>query len=280
AATSASAETLLMPKRDYLMGASEVVWGVTTQANGTNFVLDYGDGSAQQVGNVADRSYIAFNHTYGISGPMTVQLCVGAGAAIPGCPGELASVVVNVYNSATLTPEALRGLNINRTIQNGLRYLWTQISNRAANFPASNVAVWTNQSYTALVVLAFENHGYKLTNDDAVPTGLYEKYVVQRGLNQVLNGLSNQQLTVQTNLGSPCVGPGIEPAPCNGYEDFSNSVGYSTAIASLPLSGSSSLARHATIGVGSGTTYGEILQRILNAIAWNQVDTGTSRGGW
>src|SRR5438093_9440271 len=84
-ATSASAETLLMPKRDYLMGASEVVWGVTTQANGTAMVLDYGDGSQTALGTtVADRSYIAFNHTYGISGPMTVQLCVGAGAAIPG----------------------------------------------------------------------------------------------------------------------------------------------------------------------------------------------------
>ncbi len=194
AATSASAETLLMPKRDYLMGASEVVWGVTTQANGTNFVLDYGDG-VQTIGNVADRSYIAFNHTYANSGPMTVQLCVGPGAVIPGCTGELTSVVVNVYNGASLTPEALRGLNINRAIQNGLRYLWTQISGRAANFPASNFAFWSNQSYTALVVLAFENHGYKLTNNDVAPTGLYEKYVVQRGLNQVINGLTSTTLT-------------------------------------------------------------------------------------
>jgi len=281
AATSASAETLLMPKRDYLMGASEVVWGVTTQANGTAMVLDYGDGSQTPGGTtVSDRSYIAFNHTYNVSGPMTVQLCVGPGATIPGCTGELVSVVVNVYNQASLTPENLRGLNINRTIQNGLRYLWTQISNRAGNFPSSQFAFWTNQSYTALVVLAFENHGYKLSNDDVAPTGLYEKYVVQRGLNQVLNGLSNQQLTVQTNLGTPCVGAGIEAAPCNGYEDFSDSPGYSTAIASLPLSGSSALARHATTGVGSGKTYGEILQRIVDAIAWNQIDTGIGRGGW
>jgi hypothetical protein len=285
AATSASAETLLMPKRDYLMGVSEVVWGVTTQANGTAFVLDYGDGSAQQTGGVADRSYIAFNHTYANSGPMTVQLCVGAGAAIPGCTGELASVQVNVYNGALLTPENLRGLNINRTIQDGLRFLWTQIQNRAANFPASNFAFWTRQSFTALVVLAFENHGYKLTNDDVAPTGLYEKYVVQRGLNQVLNGLTSQTLTVQTNLGSPCVGPGIEPAPCLGYQDFSGDVGYATAIASLPFAGSSSLARHAGAFLNAnvaGKTYGEILQRILNTVAFNQIDgaLGPNRGGW
>src|SRR5258706_12941800 len=84
-ATSASAETLLMPKRDFLMGASEAVWGVTTQANGTAFVLDYGDG-AQTSGTVTDRSYIAFNHTYAISGPLTVQLCVWARAFITACP--------------------------------------------------------------------------------------------------------------------------------------------------------------------------------------------------
>src|SRR5262249_6539376 len=128
-----------------------------------------------------------------------------------------------------------------------------------------------------------ENHGYKLTNDDVAPTGLYEKYVVQRGLNQVINGLSNQQLTVQTNLGTPCVGAGIEAAPCNGFEDTSNNVGYSTAIASLPISGSSAPNRHAGAFLPANTagkTYAEILQRILNAVAWNQIDTGVGRGGW
>src|SRR5512140_3752548 len=75
--SAASAETLLMPPRDYLMSpVSEVVWGVTTQANGTAFVLDYGDGSAQTTGTVSDRSYIAFNHQFINSGPFTVRLCV------------------------------------------------------------------------------------------------------------------------------------------------------------------------------------------------------------
>ena len=44
-ATPSTADTLLMPTRDYLMNTSEVVWGVTTQSNGTAFVLDYGDGN-------------------------------------------------------------------------------------------------------------------------------------------------------------------------------------------------------------------------------------------
>src|ERR1051326_7714083 len=70
-AATASAETLLMPKRDYLMGTSEVVWGGTTQANGTAMVIDFGDGTQSAPGTtVGDRSYIAFNHTYAISGPL------------------------------------------------------------------------------------------------------------------------------------------------------------------------------------------------------------------
>ena len=118
-ASAASAETLLMPPRDFKMSTSEVVWGVTTQANGTAFVLDYGDGSVPSSGTVADRSYIAFNHTYAISGALTVQLCVGAGAAIPACPGELATVAINVFNPALLSAADLRGLNVNRAIQDG-----------------------------------------------------------------------------------------------------------------------------------------------------------------
>ena len=45
-AGTSSAETLMMPDRDMLAGTAEVVWGVTTQANGTPFTLDFGDGSA------------------------------------------------------------------------------------------------------------------------------------------------------------------------------------------------------------------------------------------
>ena len=211
AATSASAETLLMPKRDYLMGASEVVWGVSTlpSAVASTWDLDFGDGSAHATGNlsVTDRSYIAVNHTYLNSGPMTVTLTV-----INGATTETTSVVVNVYNGAMLTPEASAASISTARLKTGC-VCWTQISARAANFPTSNSAFWTNQSYTSLVVLAFENHGYKLSNNDNAPTGLYEKYVVQRGLNQVISGLTNLTLNVQTNLGSPCVGAGIEPAP-------------------------------------------------------------------
>ena len=294
--SAASAETLMMPMRSFLMGQSEVVWGVTTQANGTAMVLDYGDGSAQTSTTVGDRSYIAFNHTYAISGPFTVSLCVGPGAVIPGCPGELATVVVNVFNGALLSASDLRGLNINRTIQDGLRFLWVSQTSRAANFPASQLTSWGNytHSFTSLVVLAFENQGYRVPADDSAPTGLYEKYVVQRGLNYDMNRLFQMSLPVQP-AGDPCVGTGIEVAPCVGLtnQDDSGYNGYGSAIASLPLAGSLALNRHAIAGLGGagfsganagfvgGKTYGEILQRIMDAVAMGQNDAGcVGRGAW
>src|SRR5258706_3347180 len=113
-ASAVSAETLLMPPRDFLKGASEVVWGITTQSPVAACTLDYGDATATTNCNGADRSYIAFNHTYANAGTFTVTLTVGA---------EVATVSVNVFNGPGLTAEALRNLNVNRAIQDGLRYL-------------------------------------------------------------------------------------------------------------------------------------------------------------
>jgi len=285
-----------MPPRDMLMSTSEVVWGVTTQANGTAFVLDYGDGSAQESGFVADRSYIAFNHTYAGSGIVTATLCVGAGAIVPGCAGagaEQATVVIKVYNGALLSLFDLRNLNVNRAIENGLRYLWSNQFNRAASFPAGTTTSWAvdyRTSNAALIVLAFENHGYHLPNNDTVPAGLYERFIVQRGLNYILGNTATQALNVQTSPApnrDPCVGTGIEAAPCTGYAPSTevssgNYPGYSTAVVSLPLSASAALSRTNTAGPGAGKTYREVLQRLMNTVAWGQIDVlnCTGRGGW
>ena len=278
-ASAAGAETLMMPNRDMQRGVSEVVWGVTTLPNaGSTFSIDFGDGVVTAFAAVGDRSYIALNHIYALAGTFTATLTVDPTAGA----NETATVTVRVFDRPSLTDVEKRGLDVNRAIENGLRYLWTANSFRFT-YDTSARASWENQSFTALVVLAFENHGYKLPNSDAAPTGLYEKYLVEGGLNQVMAGLTSETVGVQTNL-NPCVGTGIEPAPCVVFQDYSNSVGYSTAIASLPISGSSALLRHVPVGMPAnvvGKTYREVLQRILNAVAYNQCDSpGPARGGW
>lgn len=286
-AATASAETLMMPRRDMLSGMSQVVWGVTTRPNHTTaspttYTIDFGDGTALATGNVTDRSYIAVNHTYAAAGTFTAVLSVtNAGTT------ETASVDIRVFDGSVITPEQLRGVRINSAIEDGLRYLWVNQASRAANFPGGVTTSWSGHSqhsFSALVVLAFENHNYRLPNNDDAPTGLYEKYVVRRGLNYVIDELRQVTLNVQSGK-DPCVG--VEAAPCVGLRQNQQSEGYATSLAILPLAASNALDRHVSEISGSenggyvaGRTYREILQRMINAMAWGQGDSSTGRGGW
>jgi hypothetical protein len=277
AASGASAETLLMPKRDARMGVPVVVWGVHTQAAGTACSINFGDASPLQSCTGVDRSYVAFPHTYASQGVYTVTMTVGA---------EVATTQVSIFDPAALpggaTGDANRSLGINMAIQDGLRFLWTNQINRAANFPASTTTFWQNSSFpaadTSLVVLAFENQGYKITPNVA-PTGLYEKYVVRRGLNYVITNTTTLALGLTPAGNNPCLvhADCVGVVPSNGADR-----GYTAALAILSLAGSSALTHVNTevAGYTSGKTYGEILQRMVNALTWGQNDGGAGRGGW
>jgi VCBS repeat-containing protein len=274
-ATTASAETLLMPNRDARRNTPVIVWGVTTLANGSAFTLDYGDGSPVQAGNVGDRSFLAFSHNYATAGNYTATLTVGG--------IETATVKLQVFDPALLTADANRSLGINMAIEDGLRYLWTQQTNRG-NFDTTSVTAWSGSypvSYTSLVTLAFQNHGYGLPTDGSAPTGLYPKYLVRRGLNYVISNLSQRALGAQP-AGNPCIGSG---ADCVGLQHSQDGFhdAYTTSVAMLSIAGSGSMARVNTEvgGYVSGKTYGEILQRMANSLIWGQIDIGNSgRGGW
>ncbi len=276
--SGASAETLLMPSRDARTTAPVVVWGVTTQVQGPGLpcALDFGDLTPAFNCTGVDRSYIAQAHTYANQGTYTVRLTVGL---------ETTTTTIQVFNPALLiggvAGDNNRSLGINMAIQDGLRFLWTSQVSRAANFPASTTTSWQNSSFpaadTSLVVLAFENQGYKITANTP-PTGIYEKYVVRRGLNFVVSNLGTQTLAVTPLGNNPCA----VYADCVGLRPNGSDQGYTTALAILSLAGSGALAHVNTevAGYTNGKTYGEILQRTVNNLAWGQNDSGSGRGGW
>ncbi len=283
-ASAASAETLLMPTRDARTTAPVVVWGITTQVQGAALpcALDFGDLTPVFNCTGVDRSYIAQAHTYANQGTYTVRLTVGL---------ETTTSTIQVFNPALLiggvAGDNNRSLGINMAIQDGLRFLWTSQVNRAASFPGSTTTSWNDTfsfpyADTSLVVLAFENQGYKITANVA-PTGIYEKYVVRRGLNFVLSNLNEVGLSLTPGGNNPCVGvPAATFADCKGLAPPADT-GYTTAVAILSLAGSGALAQVNTevAGVTNGKTYGEILQRMSNALAWGQNDAGgNGRGGW
>lgn len=280
ASPTVSAETLMMPNRDMLMGASEVVWGITTLPNGagTTYTIDFGDGVTSAPAPVTDRSYIAVNHTYAGSGVRTATLTVTNGATT-----ETATVTLNVFNAALLAPDILRDLNVNRAIQDGLRYLWTSQSNRTT-FDTNNETAWGNfaNPFTALVVQAFQNHGFRLPDGVAAPTGLYQKYAVRRGFNYILARLTTLNIGITPAGNDPCI---AVPAPtCSALSaGTTGDPGYENGIALLPFAASGALSRTVTEVAAAnvnGKTFGEILQRMVNASIWGQNDSGTGRGGW
>ena len=274
-ASAASAETLLMPTRDARTTTPVVVWGVHTQAAGTTCALNFGDLSAVQNCTGVDRSYIAYPHTYAAQGTYTVTLTVGL---------ETTTTTIQVFDPAFLIGgvggDNNRSLGVNMAIQDGLRYMWTNQGSRAANFPAGTTTSWNNSGYpyadTSLAVLAFENQGYKITAN-VPPTGIFEKYIVRRGLNYVLSTLVNVPMGVTPGGNNPCV----IYVDCKGYRPPGDE-GYTTALAILGFAGSGALTHVNTevAGITNGQTYGEILQRLVNALAWGQNDSGTGQGGW
>ena len=166
-------------------------------------------------------------------------------------------------------------------IQDGLRFLWYSQVDRVGGFPASTTTYWSDTGYTyadtSLVVLAFENQGYKLVGNVA-PTGIFEKYVIRRGLNYVLSQLQTLAIGVTPQGDNSCV-----IYDCVGLRPPFDNQGYTTALAALGFAGSGALTRINTevAGYTNGKTFGEILQRLVNALAWGQEDNCCiSRGGW
>lgn len=281
----ASANVLLMPDRDAFKGSTIVVWGNTLKPNGTAFDLDFGDGSAHVVGNVTDQSYIAATHVYNVAGVQTVTLTVG---------GESETAKVTVWDPAALDAFQTRALQVNMAIQDGLRFLYVNQVSRAANF-LTNKSYWngtdnssSSMHYSALTLLAFQNHGYAVTNDPL--KDIYQP-VVQRGLNGLFDRFAKITLTCNDVSGNACVGVPIDGSQNVGLSSTGNN-GYSTGTLTAAIAAAAGIApgRLVAAGLGAsnaffvaGRTYAEILQRLANTAVWGQAPStcgNINRGGW
>jgi hypothetical protein len=281
----ASANVLLMPDRDAFKGATIVVWGNTLKPNGTAFDLDFGDGSAHVTGNVVDQSYIAATHVYNVAGIQTVTLTVG---------GESETARVTVWDPAALDAFQIRGLTVNQAIEDGLRFLYVNQVSRAANF-TTNKTYWngtdnssSSMHYSALAVLAYQNHGHSILNDPL--KDIYQP-VVQRGLNGIFDRLSIITLVCNDVAGNACVGVPIDGNENKGLSSTGNN-GYSTGGLTAAIAAPAAIAPNRLVAAGlgasnaffvAGKTYAEILQRLANTAVWGQSPAAcgaSSRGGW
>lgn len=280
---AAAGDVVLMPDRDALSGSSLVVWGNTAAGNaGQPFSIDFGDATAPAAGLVGDPSYIAVNHTYANPGVYTVTMTVN---------GDTDTAVIEVFDFASLNAENQRNIRINMAIEDGLRYLYFSQDNRQANYTSQFTSWRVGQTdfeyslaYTSLVVLALENHGHTVADD---PTQDIFQRVVQRGLNHIFNNLQRITLGPTPNGDNPCVGAGVEAAPCVGLGRNVHHSMYVSSVVALAVAGSGSPGAIVGPGIGAanggyvaGKTYGQILQRQANTIMWGMGDSGNTRGGF
>jgi hypothetical protein len=149
-----------------------------------------------------------------------------------------------------------------------------------------------------MATLAFENHGHLAPGGcgaSPLPACTIYSPVVQGGLNFAFSILANRALALSGPSGTsdPCIedGPGeILPlgTGCGGlWEDDTSHGGahaqYETPIALLPIAASNTPSKVVPAALGSvvdGQTYLQVAQRLINTIAWAQIDCGAGHGSW
>ena len=288
-ATTAGADTRIMPTRQALKAVNVILWGNTDQANGTPFTLDCGPGAAAGPisGNVVDRSYIqrTCNYPAAIEASYTATLTVGA---------EVATTIIAVVDPAG-NAFNVRNTKINMAIEDGLRYFYQAQTNRAAAF-GTNQTTWNSyttsndpNAFGALALLAIQNHGHAVNGP---ATDIFQP-VVQRGLNYIFDRLVQRNMNPcdedpGVGVSNPCINV---PAPLNiGLSATNDGLdGYTTPILAAVIAAATSASPTRTVDAGLGTsnggfvagrTYTEILQRVVNAVAWGQSDSSFGKGGW
>jgi len=268
----AALEVNVMPSGFYAWpGKTITIWGnVHDGVAPYTYTWDFGDGTAPVSGAVADPKYIAVTHSYTTMGPKIATLTVTDN--LGAFDSDQVRIGVVDENNIDIRPKK------NLAIEEGLRWLYLQQSPNGS-WPNSSGGVVAS---TGLAVLAFENFGHRpiagnIGDDIYVPC-------VQKGLQFILDHGYTQPIGVQPagNPDSDGDGKGIRFYTNPGYEV------YETGIVMMALVGTGNPATGAPDSVVTsasssdinGHTLGDVLQDVVDWIAWAQNEPGCSRGGW
>lgn len=238
--------------RQAWVGEGIVLWGnVNSDDPALTYEWDFGDASPVAVGAVIDPHYIPESHSYAAVASYTATLTVSD----VGGPIGSASVVIDVLDPVPLTPEEKLEIDVNQTIQDGLRWLYLD-----QNLPTGywEWGDWGSDrpAVTAEAILAFENHGYLPTDD--VNVAIYAEYV-ELGLNYIVS----QAMTEAAGVGDPD-GNG------NGVR------AYWTGLSSNRDPLMTGMAMAALVGSGDQASYMTLIEDAVDYLAWAQ----NGDGGW
>jgi hypothetical protein len=250
-----------------------IVWGRVDGGNAPyQFQMDFGDGTPPVTGNV-DGSvgrktyYIAVAHTYTTAGLKTARLTVTDNTS------QVAYRDVSIQVEPVTGNERIHDLLVKRNaaIQDGLRWMYLQQQSNGCWSPS-----WNPRAVTAAVLSAFEVYRHLPTNDPQ--TDIYAEFV-QKGLEYIYSNLVSQSIGVQQwgNPDSNGDGLGIRhnDGGTGAYEQ--GLIMYAIALSRAP----NLLVPMNGVPNVQGKTYREILQNMVDQLAWAQTDgSGGAEGGW
>ena len=245
------------------------LWGnVVYDGAGTlTYTWNFGAGEGSANGSVSNRNNIAANHTYAGTGSFIATLTV-----TDGVESDTDTLRIDVV---PVTQE----VRVNLAIQRALKYLY--MTKTATTVNSVTVVYWTGTSYcarayaiTALAVLAFEDFGHREINDPNLD--IYAE-TVKLGLNYVFSSL-NYTPTSNTPMTYSDINGNGRMVYCAGYNQM-----YENGI--IPMAIANSATPNAVVSNAantniSGRTYREIMEDMVDYIAFAQQDSGSGVGGW
>jgi len=231
---------------------------------------DFGDGSPPDVGVVTDPYVIEAAHTYvGSVGDIFV-----ATLTVTDAGGETGSdnYLVTIRDGSVLS------VQVNVAIDEGLWKLHKDMTRGTyadgTDYGYLQYSGWPAAT-TGACIEAFEIHGH-------LPDGnpKEDPYVetVQRGLNYLLANMHVHTIGVQP-AGDPDTNGNGFGLGC--YTDSGREM-YECGITLMTFASSKASGMVATTGPASGMSYGEIVQDMVDYLAYGQTDSsaGVYRGGW
>ncbi len=243
------------------------LWGnVKYDGDGSlTYTWSFGAGEGSATGTVTNRNNIAETHTYSSTGSYVAVLTV-----TDGNESDSDTVYIDVV------PQTLQ-VQVNLACQRALKYLYmTRHSTTRNGYPAYYWWGTYGRSYanTALAILAFEDHGHREMND-------HDKDIfaetVELALRYVFSSLGSTSASYSPNSDSDLNG-NFKKIYCyyqpNMYEN--GIIAMSIANTATP---DAVVGDYGSEAVRS-KTYREVLEDMVDYIAYAQNDGGTKEGGW
>ena len=243
------------------------LWGnVQYDGSGTlTYTWNFGAGEGNANGTVTNRNNIAATHTYSSTGSYIATLTVTDGT-------ETDSDTVYI----DIVPQTLQ-VQVNLACQRALKYLYmTRHSTTVNGYPAYFWYGTYSRRYanTALAVLAFEDHGHREMNDH--DRDIFAE-TVELGLRYTFAFLGSTSANNSPNSDSDLNGNG-KKVYCSGTNTM-----YENGI--IPMAIANTATPDKVVGdygstAVSSKTYREVLEDMVDYLAYAQNDGGTKEGGW